>query len=137
MTPLDATHQASFAASPYTSYIIAAISAAGIGFENNNLYGFQATDVPGAQAIIDTPSLWLGAAQTAVQAQLDSAFNAKFDLAAFIRAGTVTTVTAAGVGTFLATITNNYRTLRAAIAAAPTIAALTAININAGWPANP
>ena len=60
-----------------------------------------------------------------------------FDLAKFIRGGTATGITAAQVGTFLATITNNYRTLRASIANAANVAAVNAVNIAAGWPANP
>lgn len=71
------------------------------------------------------------------QAALDVLFDASFDLKAFIRAGTATTVAAAGVGTFLAQITNNYRSLRASIASAANVAAVNAININAGWPSNP
>lgn len=71
------------------------------------------------------------------QAELDALFDANFDLAKFIRGGTATTITAANVGTFLATITNNYRSLRAQITAAATMTALNAINVNTGWPSNP
>lgn len=71
------------------------------------------------------------------QAVLDDQFDQHFDLAKFIRGGTVTTVTAAQVGSFLATITNNYRSLRASIASASTVAAVQAINIAGGWPSNP
>jgi hypothetical protein len=75
--------------------------------------------------------------RTQKQTALDALFDANFDLAKFIRGGTATTITAANVGTFLATITNNYRSLRAQIAAASTLATLNAININSGWPSNP
>ena len=71
------------------------------------------------------------------QAALDELFNANFDLAKFIRAGTATGITAQNVGNFLVTITNNYRTLRADIAAATTVAGVQAIVITSGWPANP
>lgn len=71
------------------------------------------------------------------QAALDDQFDQHFDLAKFIRGGTVATVTAAQVGSFLATITNNYRSLRTSIAAASTVAAVQAINIAGGWPSNP
>jgi hypothetical protein len=71
------------------------------------------------------------------QSQLDALLDNNFDLRAFIRAGTSTTVTATNIGTFLATINNNYRTLRAQIVAASTAAAVQAININSGWPSNP
>jgi hypothetical protein len=75
--------------------------------------------------------------KTQKQAALDAFFDANFDLKAFIRAGSATNVTGAGVGTFLATITNNYRSLRASIAAAANVAAVNAINISSGWPSNP
>lgn len=75
--------------------------------------------------------------QAQKQAQLDALFDANFDLPKFIRAGASTGVTAAGVGTFLAQITNNYRTLRASIAAAASVAAVAAIDVTTGWPANP
>ncbi len=71
------------------------------------------------------------------QTALDLLLDNNFDLKAFIRAGTSTTITGTNVGAFLATITDNYRTLRASIAAGATVAAVNAININAGWPANP
>jgi cell division protein FtsX len=71
------------------------------------------------------------------QAELDVFFDANFVLTEFIRNGTVTTVTGANVGAFLAQITNNYRSLRSQIANASTLTALNAININSGWPANP
>lgn len=71
------------------------------------------------------------------QATLDALFDANFDLAKFIRGGTSTGITAANVGTFLATITNNYRSLRAQISAASTLATLNATNVNSGWPSNP
>jgi hypothetical protein len=70
-------------------------------------------------------------------ADLDALLDNNFDLKAFIRAGTSSAVTAANVGTFLAQITNNYRSLRSQIAAATTVAQLQAIDINAGWPGNP
>lgn len=82
-------------------------------------------------------SFELASAKAAKQALLDAEFDANFDLAKFIRAGTATNITAANVGTFLATITNNYRSLRAQIAAASTVAAVQAINIASGWPSNP
>jgi hypothetical protein len=71
------------------------------------------------------------------QEQLDNLLDNNFDLKAFIRAGTATNVTGTNIGNFLATINNNYRTKRAAIAAAATVAAVAAVAINAGWPNNP
>lgn len=78
----------------------------------------------------------LAYAKQVKQAALDTLFNANFDLAKFIRGGTATGITAANVGTFLAQITNNYRTLRASIAAAADVATVNAISLN-GWPSNP
>jgi hypothetical protein len=71
------------------------------------------------------------------QAALDELFDTRFDLSAFIREGTATNVTSNNVGSFLSTITNNYRTKRAQIASAADAAALDAINILSGWPNNP
>jgi hypothetical protein len=81
--------------------------------------------------------LRLADAQAIAQATLDALFTANFDLAAFIRGGSAVGITATQVGTFLATIANNYRGLRASIAAASTVAAVQAINVAGGWPGNP
>lgn len=95
------------------------------------------------QAAIDTayaafkatwPIAWLRAEK---QADFDSYFDASFDIKAYIRAGTVTTVTGTQAGNFLAAITDNYRTLRASIASAANASTLNAINYTTGWPANP
>lgn len=75
--------------------------------------------------------------QAQKQAQLDAFYAANINLDAFIRGGTVTGVTATQVGTFLAQIVNNYRTLRASIAAAASISAVNAVNVQSGWPSNP
>jgi hypothetical protein len=82
-------------------------------------------------------SLTLSQWQAIWQSNLDIFLDQFMNLNAFIRAGTLTNVTGTQVGNFLATICNNYRTLRASIAAAATPAAVQAININSGWPANP
>lgn len=71
------------------------------------------------------------------QIALDVLFNTNFDLGNFIRVGTATNVSANNIGTFLAQITNNYRTLRASIANAADTTILAAINLNSGWPNNP
>lgn len=102
--------------------------------------GWYSGDAAAAQIIINSYS---GSAselswwQRQQQASLDALFDARFDLAKFIRGGTVTTITATNVGNFLAQITNNYRSLRASIAAATTVAAVQAIDVTTGWPANP
>lgn len=102
--------------------------------------GVHVSNLTGAQNII---SAYSGGAtelswnKTKKQVALDVLFDANFDLKAFIRAGSATNITATNIGTFLATITNNYRSLRASIAAAANVAAVNAININAGWPSNP
>lgn len=119
----------------------AALIAAGFpGTVHHEPAGFWVPDVPTVNA---TMTAYVGGSSELTftkaqkQAALDVLFDGSFDLKAFIRAGTSTTVAAAGVGTFLAQITNNYRSLRASIAAAANVAAVNAININAGWPSNP
>lgn len=102
--------------------------------------GVNVSDVATVNAVL--ASYAGGSAQLAFnkaqkQATLDALFDANFDLAKFIRGGNATGITAANVGSFLATITNNYRTLRASIANAADLTALNAINLNSGWPANP
>ena len=102
--------------------------------------GWEVDNLIAVQAIISTYSgssaelAWWKAQH---QEALDALFDANFDLAKFIRVGTATGITATNVGNFLATITNNYRTLRANIAAAKTVADVQAIIITSGWPANP
>lgn len=115
---------------------IATLDDANIGFEFSVL-GWASLDNATAQGIIDTPGQWLVAAKAQKQTVLDEQFDNKFDLAKFIRGGNSTTITANNVGTFLATITNNYRSLRASIAAAATVDAVVAIDLTAGWPGNP
>lgn len=75
--------------------------------------------------------------RTQLQAQLDTNLNNNFNLIAFIRAGTISTLTGTNVANFLANSSNNYRKLRDQISSATTIAQLQAVNINAGWPSNP
>ena len=74
--------------------------------------------------------------QAALDAMFDAMFDTNFSLPGFIRGGMATGITAPQVGTFLATIMNNYRILRASISGATTVAQLQAVNIQAGWPAN-
>jgi hypothetical protein len=102
--------------------------------------GVHVSDVPTVTATIASyvgSAAQLAYAKAQLQAALDAEFDANFDLSKFIRGGTVTGITAAQIGTFLATITNNYRTLRASIASAANVAAVNAINIASGWPSNP
>lgn len=102
--------------------------------------GLNVADTASAQSFL---SSYVGSATELAwnkqkkQIALDALFDANFDLAKFIRGGTATNITAANVGTFLATITNNYRSLRTSIASAADLTALNAININSGWPSNP
>lgn len=116
-----------------------AIEAAG-HFVTSAPEGWIVDDAVAVQAIITG---YVGSAReltfhkAAKQAALDEALDANFDLKAFIRAGTATGITGAQVGAFLAAILNNYRTLRASITAAATVAAVNAINIAGGWPTNP
>ena len=125
--------------SPIPAGLIPTIEAAGHWLINDPT-GWHTDNAAAVQAIT---SSYVGSAtelafhKVQAQAVLDATFNASFDLAAFIRAGTAVAITGTQVGTFLATITNNYRTLRASIANAATVAAVNAINPSSGWPANP
>lgn len=83
-----------------------------------------------------------GAAQLAYakaqkQAALDTLLDNNFDLKAFIRAGTASNIALGAVDAFLRAIANNYRSKRTSIAGAANVAAVTAIDVTAGWPANP
>lgn len=71
------------------------------------------------------------------QAALDDLLDNHFSEVAFIRNGIAINVTAAQEGAFKAGIKNNYRTIRAAIAAGTTVAIVNAIDATKGWPANP
>jgi len=117
--------------------MIAAIEAVGVVIENNSISGWQATDAPGAQMIIDSIATWLPFHKKAKLTRLTDLMQSHVDLFRLIDGGTLTTVTAAQFGNFWATATNNYRTLKAAINAALTPSAVDAIDITAGWPANP
>ena len=102
--------------------------------------GILVSDVP---TVVATAHAYVGSAaelayhKAQTQTALDALFDANFDLTKFIRGGTVATITATQVGTFLAQIANNYRALRASIAAATTVAQVNAINPAGGWPTNP
>lgn len=139
MTPLDKAVSDALAANPAASGIIAAIEASGAAVEyGQNGYAI-AGDKAAVQALIAGyagSAAELAQHKAAKQAALDALFDANFDLAKFIRGGTASAITGANVSAFLATITNNYRSLRASIAAAATVAAVDAINVSAGWPAN-
>lgn len=99
--------------------------------------GFSAAPLLAAYTIAAAIPAPVADLQACLQAALMALFTQNFNLQQFIINGTAATVTATQVGTFLATITNNFRSLRASIAAATTVSQLNAININAGWPSNP
>lgn len=100
----------------------------------------ESTNPPSVE-IDTTDSRWVAAllanARRNKQELLDIQFQTRFDLIKFIQQGTATNVTGTQVGNFLASTTNNYRSLKASIATAATPAAVNAIDITAGWPANP
>jgi hypothetical protein len=60
-----------------------------------------------------------------------------YDLRALADGNTTTNLSANTVGTYLANVGNNYRTKKAAINNAATVAAVNAVDINTGWPAYP
>lgn len=59
------------------------------------------------------------------------------NLANFVDGGSSTGVTGTNVGSFLASLTNNYRTKKQAIQNASTSAQVWAVDFTTGWPANP
>lgn len=69
--------------------------------------------------------------------RLDAAADERISIIALIRAGAVTNVTGTQHAAFMAAATNNYRTIRAAINAATSIAEVEAVSLTSGWPANP
>jgi hypothetical protein len=75
--------------------------------------------------------------QALTQAQLDQLLAQKADTVNMVQGGQNSSTTGTGVANYLSASTNNYRSLRAQIAAATTAGQVQAININAGWPANP
>jgi hypothetical protein len=102
--------------------------------------GLHTPDVANTTAVLNSYSGGtdeLNFAKNDKQTRLDTLVDENFDLKAFIRDGTITTVTGANVGNYLAQITNNYRSLRSQIANAASVAAVNAINLNQGWPSNP
>lgn len=140
MVPLDKAISDALATNPNASGIIAAIEATGVFIE----YGQGGYAITGGKVAVQAliaaypnSAAELAWHRAQKQAALDALFDANFDLAKFIRGGTLTTITGANVSAFLATCTNNYRTLRAAIVAGATVAVVDAINVSAGWPANP
>lgn len=109
-------------------------------FISSSPHSWLVSNASAVQAIYDTyagGSDELEWNRTQLQGQLDTNLNNNFNLIAFIRDGTLTTLTGTNVANFLANSTNNYRSLRQQIASATTLAQLQAININAGWPSNP
>jgi hypothetical protein len=119
----------------YGEGLHAAVRAAGYRIWNQS--GQAMADNPQAvQAIIDAydPMPWLRARKLDA---LKDAVREKVDLFGLMDGGSATNITATQFATFWATATNNYRSLKAQIAAAPDQATLAAISLGAGWPANP
>jgi hypothetical protein len=102
--------------------------------------GVHTPDTTATQATLNTyagSSDELTYNQTVKQQALFDLVVAKYNLRELADLGTTTTMTGTQVGTYLAGVGNNYRSLKAQIKAAATVAAVNAININAGWPAYP
>lgn len=87
--------------------------------------------------LITTTSTSLIIQQALKQAQLDQLLAANADIVHLVQGGQNNTTTGTGIANYLSSATNNYRSLRSQIATATTAAQVQAININAGWPANP
>lgn len=69
--------------------------------------------------------------------RLDTAADQRISLLAFIRAGTATNVTSAQFGSYVVGVLNNYRSIRASIQNATSVAEVEAVSLSTGWPANP
>jgi hypothetical protein len=63
--------------------------------------------------------------------------QAYLNLANFVDGGASQTVSGTAVANFLASLTNNYRSKKAAIAAATTSTQVMAIDVTSGYPSNP
>jgi len=63
--------------------------------------------------------------------------DTQYDLRSLADGNTSPSLTSTNVGQYLASVGNNYRTLKANINAAANTAAVNAININTGWPTYP
>jgi len=134
--PMDAAHLHNAVAQ------VAPVVSAKVGNPNDkNTWSvtYDASATPGqiaqGQAIINNGELLI--AQANKQDNLDVLLVTNADMVRLVQGGNSTTTTGAAVSTYLSNATNNYRSLRAQIAAATTVAQVAAININAGWPPNP
>lgn len=135
-TPLSAAHQQAISSSPYGSAIVAAIEAAGIVIENNNIGGWQATDPVGAQAIVDSVAAWLPFHKKAKLEALSARYGEHFDHHKLAHAGAAP-VTPGGLSAHWAGAISNFRALKRRVENAATPGDVDAIDITAGWPANP
>jgi len=95
-----------------------------------------ADNAAAVQALIDSFDVLAFAKARKIEL-LDRESEARIGLLVFIRAGTLTTVTATQFSTFMAGVTNRYRVIRQQINNATTVAEVQALALNTGWPANP
>jgi hypothetical protein len=102
--------------------------------------GWLVDDAAAVQAIISAYSgsaTELGYWQRRRQAELVIEYERRTDPLVIADGATDTSVTAATLGGYQAACVNNYRSLKAQIAAATTASGLQAINPLSGWPAFP
>jgi hypothetical protein len=103
--------------------------------------GLNVADVTTAENYLSTyagSTAQLSWNQQQHQAQLNALLEHKLDLVAFICAEANSSMDATNVATtLLATVADNYRSLRAQISAATSLGQLQAINIYQGWPRSP
>ena len=102
--------------------------------------GLHTPDLANTNAVLSTYSgsaTELTYAKDAKKKLLFDLCDTQYDLRALADSGTTASLTSTNVGTYLANVGNNYRTLKGQINAAANVAAVNAININAGWPAYP
>lgn len=102
--------------------------------------GLHTPDLANTNAVLSTyvgSSTELTYAKDVKKKLLFDLVDSRYDLRALADGNTTTNMSGNSVGTYLASVGNNYRGKKNAINAAATVAAVNAIDINAGWPAYP
>jgi hypothetical protein len=105
-----------------------------------NPAGLRTPDISNTQNVLSTytgSSTELTYAKDTRKKALFDLTDGQYDLRALADGNTAPTLTSTNVGQYLASVGNNYRTLKANINAAANVAAVNAININSGWPTYP
>lgn len=105
-----------------------------------NPQGLRTPDIANTTTVLNTfvgSATELTLAKDVRKKALFDLVDGQYDLRALADANTAPVLTSASVGGYLASVGNNYRSKKAAINAAANVAAVNAVDINAGWPAYP